>query len=127
ALAQIPPVKDTAAAKNLLNAYHSGVPLVLGTDSGNLGTFHGPAVHREMELWQEAGGPAAEILKAATSNAARLLGAGDRLGKVAKGYEANLVIVDGNPLEDVRATRRISDVFLKGERVRRSTLFDQDE
>jgi imidazolonepropionase-like amidohydrolase/ABC-type multidrug transport system permease subunit len=119
----VPPIKQTAAVKNLVNLYHAGVPLVLGTDAGNYGTFHGSAVHREMELWQEAGIPQSDILKAATSNAAQLLGAGNRIGKVAKGYEASLLIVDGNPLEDIRGTRRISDVFFKGERVRRSELF----
>jgi len=124
ALLQIPELRNTAAVKNLVNAYRAGVPLVLGTDSGNLGTFHGSAVHREMELWQEAGIPPADILKAATSNAAGLLAADGRIGKIAKGYEASLVIVDGNPLEDIRATRRISDVFFKGERVKRSSLFE---
>jgi imidazolonepropionase-like amidohydrolase len=123
ALLQIPELKNTAAMKNLMSAYRTGVPLALGTDSGNYGTFHGPAVHREMELWQEAGIPPADILKAATSAAAQLLGAGDRIGKIAPGYEASLVIVDGNPLEDIRGTRRISDVFIKGERVKRANLF----
>jgi imidazolonepropionase-like amidohydrolase/ABC-type multidrug transport system permease subunit len=122
-LSQIPELKNTAAVKNLINAYRAGVPLVLGTDSGNLGTFHGAAVHREMELWQEAGIPPADILKAATSNAAQLLGVGNRIGKIAKGYEASLLVVDGNPVDDVRGTRRISDVFFKGERVKRATLF----
>jgi imidazolonepropionase-like amidohydrolase/ABC-type multidrug transport system permease subunit len=126
ALLQIPELKNTGAVKNLVNAYRAGVPLVLGTDSGNLGTFHGSAVHREMELWQEAGIPPADILKAATSNAAHLLGVDHRIGRIAKGYEASLVIVDGNPLEDVRAARRISDVFFKGERVKRSSLFDEN-
>jgi imidazolonepropionase-like amidohydrolase len=123
ALSQIPDLKNTAAVKNLLSAYNAGVPLVLGTDSGNFGTFHGAAVHREMELWQDAGIPPADILKAATSNAAALLGAENRIGKVAPGYEATVLIVDGNPLEDIRGTRRISDVIFKGERVRRSALF----
>jgi imidazolonepropionase-like amidohydrolase len=77
-----------------------------------------------MELWQDAGLPPVDILKAATSQAAQLLGAGDRIGSVIKGYEANLVIVDGNPLDDIRGTRRISDVFLKGERIRRAALFE---
>ena len=122
-LSQLPDLKNTAAVKNLLRAYHAGVPLVLGTDSGNPGTFHGAAVHREMELWQDAGIPTKDILKAATANAADLLGAGDRIGKIAKGYEASLLIVDGNPLDDVRGVRRISDVFFKGERVRRAGLF----
>lgn len=125
-LSQIPDLKDTAAVKNLLSAYRAGIPLVLGTDAGNVGTFHGAAVHREMELWQDAGVPPAEILKAATGNAAALLGAADRIGKVAPGYEGTVLIVDGNPLEDIRGTRRISDVIFKGERVRRSTLFQAD-
>ena len=126
AMSRIPKMADTAAVKNLVNAYRDGVTLVVGTDAGNIGTFHGSSVHREMELWQDAGIPPAVILKAATSNAAQLLGAGDRLGKVAKGYDASLLIVDGNPLEDIRGTRRISDVLFKGERVRRSDLFNSD-
>src|SRR5262247_3908077 len=97
AMAQIPELKNTGAVKNLLSAYRAGVPLVIGTDAGNYGTFHGAALHREMELWQDAGIPPADILKAATSNASQLLGAGDRIGRIAKGYEANLIIVDGNP------------------------------
>ena len=94
-----------------------------GDGSGNIGIFHGPAVHREMEIWKNAGIPAGEILKAATYGGATLLGVSDRVGKVARNYEANLVLVDGNPMEDITVTRRISDVFFKGERVRRSTLF----
>jgi imidazolonepropionase-like amidohydrolase len=121
--AQIPELKNTAAVKNLMNAYRAGVPLVTGTDAGNYGTFHGASLHREMELWQDAGIPTTDILKAATGNAAQLLGAGNRIGHIRKGYEANLLIVDGNPLEDIRGTRRISDVFFKGERIRRSELF----
>jgi imidazolonepropionase-like amidohydrolase len=52
------------------------------------------------------------------------LGAEDRLGLVAKGYEANLLLVDGNPLKDITATERISLVIYKGERIRRSALFE---
>jgi imidazolonepropionase-like amidohydrolase len=48
----------------------------------------------------------------------------DRLGLVAKGYEANLVLVDGNPLKDITSTERISLVIFRGERIRRSALFD---
>jgi ABC-type multidrug transport system permease subunit len=122
---QVPDLNSTAAVKNLRAAYGARVPLVLGTDSGNYGIFHGAAVHREMELWQSAGIPPADILKAATTNAAQLVGAANRIGKIAAGYEANVVIIDGNPLEDIRGTRRISDVFFKGERIRRAALFEQ--
>lgn len=118
-----PDVLETPAVENLKKLYAAGVPLVLGTDAGNLGVFHGPALHREMEIWSAAGIPPSEILKAATFNGAQLLNASDRIGRIAAGYEASFVIVDGNPLEDISATRRISDVFFKGERVERSALF----
>ena len=61
-------------------------------------------------------------LQAATSNAAKLLRADARIGTVEKGKEASLLIVDGNPLQDVKALSSVSAVFMKGERVNRSTL-----
>jgi imidazolonepropionase-like amidohydrolase len=115
----------TPAVENLRNLHAAGVTLVLGTDAGNAGTFHGPGVHREMEIWKNAGIPAADILKAVTLNNAQLLGAADRIGRIAPGYDASFLILDGNPLDDIAVTRRISDVFLKGERIRRSELFKQ--
>ena len=111
---------------NLLRAYHAGVMLVTGSDAGNLLVFHGPTVHRELQLWTQAGIPATVALQAATYNAARLLRAEKRIGSIRKGLEATLFIVDGNPLEDIQATERIALVMLKGERVDRSELFDQD-
>ncbi len=79
----------------------------------------------EIELWVAAGIPLEVALQAATSNAARLLRADNRMGTIEKGKEATLFVVDGNPLQDVRALSSISNVFLKGERVARSTLFEQ--
>ena len=64
-------------------------------------------------------------LAAATLNGARLLHAESRFGAIRKGLEANLLLVDGNPLEDISATERISLVVFKGERIRRAALFDQ--
>jgi imidazolonepropionase-like amidohydrolase/ABC-type multidrug transport system permease subunit len=114
------------ALKNLKAAHNAGVLLVTGTDSGNPLLIHGPAIHRELQLWVRAGIPPAAALQAATYNAAQLLRTGNRIGKVAEGYEANLLLVDGNPLEDISATERISAVFFKGEQVSRADLFDQD-
>jgi imidazolonepropionase-like amidohydrolase len=73
----------------------------------------------------QAGIPAAAALQAATYNAARLLRADDRIGSIAAGHEANLLLVDGDPLTDIAATERISLVVYKGERIRRGSLFDQ--
>jgi imidazolonepropionase-like amidohydrolase len=112
------------AKQNLMAAYRKGVTLVAGSDAGNSLVLHGPTIHRELELWVEAGVPEAYALRAATANAARYLGAEDRLGLIAKGHEANLVLVNGNPLKNISATERISLVIYKGERIRRSALFD---
>ncbi|MBZ5601199.1 MAG: amidohydrolase family protein [Acidobacteriia bacterium] len=113
------------ANHNLIAAYRAGVMLVTGTDSGNPQMIHGPGIHRELQLWVQAGLPPAVALQAATSNAARLLRADQRMGYIRKGYEANLLLVDGNPLQDISATERISSVFFKGEDVNRKKLFDE--
>ena len=113
------------ASDNLLRAYKAGVLLVTGSDAGNMLVMHGPTVHRELQLWVQAGIPPQAALQAATYNAAKLLRADKRIGLIRKGYEANILVVDGNPLQDISATERISIVFLKGERIDRSGLFDQ--
>jgi imidazolonepropionase-like amidohydrolase len=114
------------AKENLLRAWQGGVMLVTGSDAGNLLTLHGPTIQREVELWVEAGIPAVVALQAATYNAARLLGADRRIGLVKEGYDANLLLVDGNPLKEIKQIESIQSVFLKGERIARSELFDQE-
>lgn len=113
------------AKQNLKRAYDDGVMLIAGSDSGNPLTLHGPAVHREMQLWVQAGVPPKAALQGATYNAAKVLGVSDRIGLIAKGRDATMLLVDGNPLEDISSTERISAVYFKGERVRRQDLFDQ--
>ncbi len=110
---------------NLLRAWKAGVPLVLGTDAGNPSVFPGPSIHHELQLWVQAGIPAEVALQAATSNAAKLLRASNHIGSIRPGLDANLLLVDGNPLTDIAATERISLVIYEGERVGRSALFDQ--
>ena len=109
----------------MLSAYNAGVTLVTGSDAGNATVSHGPTVHREVELWVEAGIPNNAALQGATGNAARLLGADRRIGFVKKGYEATLLLVDGDPTKDISAIERISRVFLKGEYIDRSDLFEE--
>ena len=110
---------------NLLRAWKAGVPLVMGTDAGNPLVFHGPSLHHELQLWVQAGIPATVALQAATRNAAALLGAAQRFGTIRKGLEANLLLVDGNPLQDITATERISLVVFEGERLRRAEIFEK--
>jgi len=114
------------AKQNLAAAWKAGVTLVTGSDAGNPLVLHGPTVEREVELWVEAGLPPAVALQAATYNAARLLRASDRIGLIKEGREANLLLVDGNPLKDIKQIESVQSVFLKGGRVSRSELFDQE-
>ena len=115
------------ARANLKRALAAGVKLVTGSDAGNMLVFHGPTVQQEVELWVAAGIPADQALIAATRNAAELLGQGGRIGSIEKGKDANLLLVDGNPLKDIKSLSRISLVMLKGERVSRSTLLKEDD
>ncbi|PYI78571.1 MAG: hypothetical protein DMF04_02815, partial [Verrucomicrobia bacterium] len=119
------PISVEMGGRNLLKAWHAGVILVTGSDAGNFFVLHGPTVQHEIELWVAAGIPIEVALQAATANAAKLLHAESRVGTIERGKEASLLIVDGNPLQDVKALSSISTVFFKGERVARSDLFDQ--
>jgi len=111
---------------NLRRAYRDGVTLVTGSDAGNFLVVHGPTVQRELELWVQAGIPPAVGLEAATYNPARLLHADSRIGSIREGNDADLLVVDGNPLQDIGALENVSAVFFKGEHVDRADLFDQE-
>jgi imidazolonepropionase-like amidohydrolase/ABC-type multidrug transport system permease subunit len=119
------PIDMQIATANLKRAYGHKVELVTGSDAGNFLVIHGPTVQREMELWVQAGIPPAVALQAATHNAAQCLRADAHIGSVRAGHDADLLIIDGNPLEDITATERISSVVFKGERIDRSELFQQ--
>jgi imidazolonepropionase-like amidohydrolase len=125
ALAERAPERLRIAKENAVRAYKAGVLLVTGSDAGNMPVVPGPTVQRELALLVDAGVPHAAALQAATVNAAALLGIARRTGAIKPGHEATLLIVDGNPLRDITATERISEVFFKGEAVARGELFDQ--
>jgi len=117
------PLNMELAKQNLLAAWKAGVMLVTGSDAGNPLVLHGPTIQREVELWVDAGIPPAVALQAATYNAARLLGAGNRMGLIKEGYDANFLLVDGNPVKEIKQIESIQSVIFKGERVSRSELF----
>lgn len=121
------PLSMPTGLDNLKRAYAHGVTLVTGTDAGNFLVIHGPTVQHEMALWVQAGIPPKVALQAATYNAARLLKVDDHTGSIRIGNDADMLIVDGNPLEDITVTERISWVVFKGERVYdRAGLFNQE-
>src|SRR5437773_9313270 len=104
------------ALKNLKTLEEAGVPIAAGTDAGNIGTIHGPALFREFQLMKEAGLTPMQILQCATANAAQLFGGetGAHLGRIEKGYFADLVVLNSNPADDIAHASDIESVMKNG-------------
>jgi imidazolonepropionase-like amidohydrolase len=92
------------ALKNLKTLEDAGITIAAGTDAGNIGTIHGPALFREFQLMHEAGLTPMQILQCATANAAKLFGGdtGAHIGSIDKGSFADLVILRSSPLDDIK-------------------------
>jgi imidazolonepropionase-like amidohydrolase len=104
------------ALPNLKKLEDAGVTIAAGTDAGNIGTIHGPALFREFQLMKEAGLTNMEILRCATANAAKLFGGdtGSRIGKVEPGALADLVILKSDPVDDIARASDIESVVKNG-------------
>jgi imidazolonepropionase-like amidohydrolase len=89
--------------------YDAGGTVLAGTD-----LLYGSSLHRELELLSGAGLSPAEALKSATYHNAKALGWLEQLGTVEKGKRASLLLLDKNPLEDIRNTSSINTVFIRG-------------
>jgi imidazolonepropionase-like amidohydrolase len=115
ALERIKAVHDVAF-KNLKTLEDAGITIAAGTDAGNIGTIHGPALFREFQLMKEAGLTPMEILQCTTVNAAKLFGGdtGARLGSIQKGKLADLVILKSNPADDIIHASDIDTVIKNG-------------
>jgi imidazolonepropionase-like amidohydrolase len=104
------------ALPNLKRLEDAGVTIAAGTDAGNIGTIHGPALFREFQLMKEAGLTPMQILQSTTVNAAKLFGGetGRRIGQIAPGYFADLVVLNSNPLDDIAHASDIDMVIKDG-------------
>ena len=104
--------------RNVRRNHEAGMVLGVGTDSGVRVAW---TVHIEIRDMVSCGLTPMEGIMAATRNNAEFLGLDD-LGMVAEGKSASFVVLEANPLEDINNTRRIADVYLRGERIDRETL-----
>lgn len=110
------------APELLLEMHNAGVELVCGSDLANPYLIPGQSLHLEMVKFQKAGIPAAEVLRYATIKPARFCGVDDRLGTVAVGKSASLVLLNANPLDDVANVTGIDGVFHQGRYFSRADL-----
>jgi imidazolonepropionase-like amidohydrolase len=94
--------------------YRAGVPLIAGTDTPAPWVLPGAGLLVELELMAEAGLPPAEVIQTATGRAAKILHRYDVVGTVQAGRFADLVLLDADPLADIRNLRRIAAVYLAG-------------
>jgi imidazolonepropionase-like amidohydrolase len=108
---------DTAKA-NLKRLADAGIPFGFGTDTGPPGRFPGPFEHWELQLMTDAGLTPAQVLQAATGRSAAFLRATD-LGTLEPAKWADFVVLDADPLADIRNTRAIRSVYIAGTEVPR--------
>jgi imidazolonepropionase-like amidohydrolase len=100
----------------------AGVPILAGTDTAaGVRVYPGFSLHEELELLVQAGLTPMEALQAATRNAGKYLGIADT-GTIEKGKRADLVLLDANPLQDIKNTRKIQSVVLAGRYFSRADL-----
>jgi imidazolonepropionase-like amidohydrolase len=115
--ARFPPrfAEKAVMLANLKRMQEAGAIVAAGTDAGNIGTLHGPSLHRELEFMAEAGLTPMQIIVDATRNAARVFSSNPETGTIESGKLADLVILDADPLVDIRNARRINTVIKGGQ------------
>ena len=114
--------REAMLANNFPKMIAAGVRLVLGTDAGiHAGHTFGIADHHELARWVQLGLTPSQAIVAATRTPAELLGIKD-MGTLATGKSADFLVLNANPLENIRNTRQIASVYLRGTRLDRDAL-----
>lgn len=108
------PALDRTIGENLIKLWAAGVVILVGTDCGLPGVFQGASMHRELQALVALGLKPADVLRAATSTPAKYLNPSVRFGVVEPGAVADLMLVAGNPLEDISATEHLAAVWKHG-------------
>jgi imidazolonepropionase-like amidohydrolase len=117
--------REAVLAYNFPRMIAAGARVVLGTDTGvHPGHTFGSGEHVELARWVQLGLTPSEAIQAATERPAELMGLKD-LGTLAAGKRASFIVLDANPLENIRNTRRISNVYLDGVRFDREAMLER--
>ncbi len=110
------------AMDNVRQAHGAGVRIVSGTDSGDTYVFPGFAIHDELVELVRAGLTPTDALRSATIDAARFSGKAREYGSIEAGKAADMILLDANPLIDIRSTKAIAGLFFNGQYLDRTAL-----
>ena len=110
------------ALDNVRQAHAAGVRIVAGTDAGDTYVFPGFAIHDELAELVRAGLAPADALRSATIDAALFSGKAGDYGSIEAGKVADMILLDANPLSDIRNTGKIAGLFFNGQYLDRAAL-----
>ena len=108
--------------ENIKRSYDAGVLVACGTDDVYASLWPGESTHREMELLVMAGIPNLDVIKACTSDSAKVLRRDDKFGSLQVGMSADILLVEGNPAANISDSRNVRHVFMRGKLVDRNSL-----
>ncbi|MBL7742055.1 MAG: amidohydrolase family protein [Chitinophagaceae bacterium] len=117
--------EDSIAGLNLTKLQKAGINIASGTDAGNIGTMHATSFLQELEAMQKAGLSNAEILKASTINPAIGFGKDTLWGSIEKGKNADMLLLEKNPLESLQYLNTIKVVFKNGKLLNADSLITE--
>ncbi|MGN8067534.1 amidohydrolase family protein [Mucilaginibacter sp. SG564] len=116
---------DSIRMVNLKKMADAGVIIAAGTDAGNIGTQHASSLFTELKTMQQAGMSNWQVIQSATINGAKAIGKDKEFGSIEKGKKADLVLLNGNPADQLDNLQKISLVINKGHVISPDTLIKE--
>ncbi|WJG10322.1 CIA30 family protein [Aliiglaciecola sp. LCG003] len=114
------------AYQNIRLLSQAGIVIGAGSDAGNPYTLHGTALHNEIQALHESGLTPAQVINAATVDAAKIIQQSD-IGQLKKGFEASFILLERDPIKDLSQLKNIHGVYKSGKLVNRERLVEQNK